>query len=59
MQEVNDGQRESGRQRELDAMLEEALARPGMKEMMKVYHNRVNVSRVYESHPGDLPSQTG
>ena len=49
MQEGNDGQRESDRQRELDAMLEEALARPGVKEMMKVYHNWVNVSRIYES----------
>ena len=49
VQEANKGQRESGRQRELDAMLEEALARPGVKEMMKVYHNWVNVSRVYES----------
>ena len=49
VQEGNDGQRDSDRQRELDAMLEEALARPGVKEMMKVYHNWVNVSRVYES----------
>jgi len=49
VQERNDGQRESERQRELDAMLKEALARPGVKEMMKVYHNWVNVSRVYES----------
>ena len=49
VQEDNDGQRESDRQRGLDAMLEEALARPGVKEMMKVYHNWVNVSRVYES----------
>ena len=50
LQEVNNGQRESGRQRELDAMLEEALARPGVKEMMKVYHSWLNVSRVYESY---------
>lgn len=49
VQEGNDGQRESDRQREPDAMLEEALARPGVKEMMKVYHNWVNVSRIYES----------
>ena len=50
MQEVNDGQQDSDRQRELDTMLEEALARPGVKEMMKVYHGWVNVSRVYESY---------
>ena len=49
MQEVKGSQRESNRQRELDAMLKEALARPGVKEMMKVYHNWANVPRVYES----------
>ena len=50
MQDVNGGQRESDRQRELDTMLEEAMARPGVREMMKVYHGWVNVSRVYQSY---------
>ena len=48
MLEVNDGQREPDRQRELDTKLEEALARPGVKEVMKVYHSWVNVSPVCE-----------
>ena len=50
MQEVNGGQRESDRQRDLDTLLEEALARPGVKEMMKVYNSWMNVSPVYESY---------
>ena len=44
MREVNDGQRE------LDTMFKEALARPGVKEVMPVYHSWVNVSPVYESY---------
>ena len=50
MQDVNGGQRESDRQRELDTMLKEAMTRPGVRDMMKVYHGWVNVSRVYQSY---------
>ena len=49
-QDVNGDQRESDRQRELHTMLKEAMARPGVREIMKVYHGWVNVSRVYESY---------
>ena len=50
MQEVTGGQRESERQLDLDTMLEEALARPGVKEVMKVYHNWQTVSPIHESY---------
>ena len=31
-------------------MLKEALALPGVKEVMKVYHGWVNVSSIHESY---------
>ena len=50
MQKVKRDQQGSGRQEELDDMLKEALALPGVKEVMKVYHGWVNVSSIHESY---------
>ena len=53
---ADDKNQDSQRQHELDTMLEEALARPGIKEVMEVYQNWQSLERGHDPYRRALRS---
>ena len=47
---ADDKNQDSQRQHELDTLLKEALARPGVKEVMEVYQNWQRSERGYDPY---------